>query len=624
MQGRKVITQLIKQIPKSPGIYRMLDSTGTVLYVGKAYNLQKRITSYAQQKNHTKRIMCMINKITNVEFVTTQTEIEALLLEANLIKRLQPRFNVLLRDDKSFPYILITDRQEIPALYKHRGPPLRKGSYFGPFASVDAVEKTLTVLQRAFFLRNCSDNTFRSRTRPCLLFQIKRCSGPCTGEINAAKYATSVREAKKFLSGHNQNLKDKISHDMNKAALQEDFESAIIHRDRLAALSHIQNHSEFSTDTTDCFSLYHKKNLACIQTVFFRFGQNWGTRIFFLKTDPQLSNAKILSCFLTQFYDDKPCPKNIILSEDVEESKLLEASFSQKHGHKVTITVPQRGKKKKIIEQALINAREAHLYKIAEETSQKQLMNDFSEKFSLSHIPKRIEIYDNSHMMGCSPVGSMVVVGTNGFMKNQYRKYNLCSHNINPGDDCAMMGTMLERRFLRLIKKTEKPGFCQQEKEYSFPSWPDVVILDGGKGQLSAAHNVFKKLGIEDRITVISVAKGPKRNAGLERFFTGSGKEFMLPIRDPVLHFIQRLRDEAHRFAITAHRKRRRKKLSYSPLDEIDGIGSLRKRSLLQSFGTVKMISRASPEVLASTDGISKKMAHKIYIHFHKNAPKIA
>ncbi|AHA28347.1 excinuclease ABC subunit UvrC [Candidatus Liberibacter americanus] len=611
-----IIKKFIKQIPETPGVYKMLDSNGKVLYIGKAYNLQKRVKNYTKITNHTNRITCMINQTSNVEFIATCTEVEALLLEANMIKNLKPQFNILLRDDKFFPYIMITDDHKFPALYKHRGPQIRKGSYFGPFASVDAVEKTVSALQRAFFIRNCNDNIFECRTRPCLLFQIKRCSGPCTGEISAEKYIKLVNEAKDFLSGYNQNIKEKIAYEMNQATKIEDFETAIKHRDRIAALSLIQNHSDFNTETTDFFSIYRDKNTACIQTVFFRFGQNRGSNAFFLKTDPQLSNAQIIKSFLTQFYDDKPCPKNILLSEEVEESKLLEKSFTKKYGHKVKINVPNRGEKKKIIIQALVNAREYHSQKITTEIFHKQSIKDFAIKFSLKKTPKRIEIYDNSHVMGCSAVGCMVVAGDNGFIKNQYQKFNLNPNDVSTKDDCAMMRFLLERRFSKLLKN--KINHNIEKNEYSFPSWPDVVIIDGGKGQLSAAYSLLKKLGIENRFKVISIAKGKQRNDRQERFFIEDGKEIVLSMRDPVLYLMQRLRDEAHRFAITSHRKRR-KKLTYSPLDEIDGIGKTRKYSLLQSFGTIRMISRASPETLALTEGISKKIADKIYRYFHRN-----
>ncbi|MBY7648910.1 MAG: excinuclease ABC subunit C [Candidatus Liberibacter europaeus] len=614
------IEKFIKKMPASPGVYKMLDANGKILYIGKAYNLQKRVRSYTQLKNHTQRIMYMISQTKNVEFVTTRTETEALLLEAHMIKSLKPRFNILLSDDKYFPYILITDDHKVPALYKHRGPPVRTGSYFGPFASVDAVEKTINSLQRVFFLRNCPDSTFGCRTRPCLLFQIKKCSGPCTGEISVEKYMDLVSDAKDFLSGRNQHLiKEKIAHDMNQATIKEDFESAITHRDRLEALSHIQNHSEFNDEIMDFFAIYQDKNIACIQTIFFRFGQHRGARIFFLKTYSQLNNAQILKSFLIQFYDDKPCPKNILLSETVDEAKLLETSLTKKSGHRVKITIPHRGEKRKIIEQALVNANKAHSQKIANEIFNTQVIKDFAEKFALPRIPKRIEIYDNSHIMGCSAVGCMVVSGENGFMKNQYRKFNFNLHDINTKDDCAMMRMLLTRRLSQLIKNKAHDDCDQTKEDISFSSWPDVIIVDGGKGQLSVAHSILRQLKIDNHIKIISIAKGPQRNAGREKFFIDNGKELVLSMRDPVLYFIQRLRDEAHRFAITAHRTRR-KKIAYNhPLDEIGGIGPMRKRSLLQSFGTIKMISRASPEVLTSTEGISKKTATKIYNHFHSN-----
>ncbi|MEG8099207.1 excinuclease ABC subunit UvrC [Candidatus Liberibacter brunswickensis] len=616
-----IIQTLSKEMPECPGIYQMLDATGKVLYIGKAYNLKKRIKNYMQLKNHTRRIMHMISQIQNIQFTITKTESEALLLEAIMIKRLKPRFNILLRDDKSFPYILITDEHKIPALYKHRGAPVLKGSYFGPFASVEAVDKTISALQRSFFLRNCSDSVFGCRSRPCLLFQIKRCSGPCTGEISSEEYMELVHKTKEFLSGRNNNIKEEISFQMNQASLKEDYETAILHRDRLVALSNIQNHRDLNCNTTmDYFSIYHDRNIACIQAFFFRFGQNRGTCTFFLKTDSESTNSQILSHFLRQFYEDKPCPENILLSEEADEITLLEISLSKKYGYKIKITIPKQGEKRKIIEQSLINARKSHSQKLNEEISTQIAMKDFAKKFSLPCIPKRIEIYDNSHVMGYSAVGCMVVAGENGFVQNQYQKFIFNQEDIKTQDDCAMIRVVLERRFSSLIKNKENLTFKYKECEYSFPSWPDVVILDGGKGQLSAANSVFKKLNIENRIKVISIAKGKNRNAGMEKFFVENGRELMLHMRDPVLYFIQRLRDEAHRFAVTAHRKRR-KKATYNPLDEINGIGSLRKRLLLQSFGTVKMISRSSPEVLASIKGISKKIAYKIYNHFHKNTP---
>ncbi|AGA65144.1 Excinuclease ABC subunit C [Liberibacter crescens BT-1] len=619
-----IISKFVKNLTNSPGVYRMLDKDGHVLYVGKARNLQKRVASYTQNKGHSIRIKNMINQTANMEFITTHTEVEALLLEANLIKQLRPRFNVLMRDDKSFPYILITEGgKTASALYKHRGAHLKKGDYFGPFASTSAVERTINSLQRAFLLRTCSDSVFNCRTRPCLLFQIKRCSGPCTQEISNEEYEKLVNEAKSFLSGHSKNIKKEIACAMNKAANQENFESAAMYRDRLAALSYIQNHHDISIDThetTDVFALYHEGGISCIQVFFFRFKQNWGNRTYFLKGDTQLSKAQVLSSFLTQFYDDKTCPQNILLSDNIEDIDLLKAAFYYKSGHKVKIIVPHQGKKRELVEQALMNSREAHKQKFAEETLQKQLLENFSKTFSLTYIPKRIEIYDNSHIMGSNAVGVVVVAGVEGFIKNQYRKFNICLNDINPGDDCGMMREVIKRRFQRLMKETPKfNSSAQSNNNISFPKWPDVLIIDGGQGQVNAVYSTLKDLGIQDYLTVIGIAKGPNRNAGFDRFFTQQKKYFVLAPRSAVLYFIQRLRDEAHRFAITTHRTNRKKGLIHSPLNDIPNIGPSRKHALLQYFGTIKEISNATPDDLAAVNGISKKIAHKIHSYFHKS-----
>ncbi|MFA7415591.1 MAG: excinuclease ABC subunit UvrC [Rhizobium sp.] len=627
LSGAELIGEFVKQLPNSPGVYRMFNAGGDVLYVGKARSLKKRVSNYAQGRVHSNRLARMVRETTNMEFVTTRTEVEALLLEANLIKRLRPRYNVLLRDDKSFPYILITGDTNAPAIFKHRGARSRKGDYFGPFASAGAVGRTINSLQRAFLLRTCTDSVFETRTRPCLLYQIKRCSAPCTGEISAEGYAELVREAKEFLSGKSQKVKASIAEAMNEAAEDLDFERAAVYRDRLAALSHVQSHQGInpaSVEEADVFAIHHEGGLSCIQVFFFRTGQNWGNRAYFPKADPQMAGAEVLNAFLAQFYDDKPCPRQILLSETVEEQELLATALSERAGHKVQILVPQRGDKKDVVDHVTANAREAHGRKLAETASQSRLLQGFAETFALPYVPRRIEIYDNSHIMGTNAVGGMVVAGPEGFVKNQYRKFNIKSEDITPGDDFGMMREVMTRRFSRLLKEEGKPDRSGQRSEDSadaaFPAWPDVILIDGGQGQMTAVRAILDELGIADCVTAIGVAKGVDRDAGRERFFSLGRPDFTLPPRDPVLYFIQRLRDEAHRFAIGSHRARRKKEMVKNPLDEIAGIGPTRKRALLQHFGTAKAVSRAAISDLTAVEGISEAVARQIYNHFHENA----
>ena len=627
LSGAELIGEFVKQLPNSPGVYRMFNAGGDVLYVGKARSLKKRVSNYAQGRVHSNRLARMVRETTNMEFVTTRTEVEALLLEANLIKRLRPRYNVLLRDDKSFPYILITGDTEAPAIFKHRGARSRKGDYFGPFASAGAVGRTINSLQRAFLLRTCTDSVFETRTRPCLLYQIKRCSAPCTGEISAEGYAELVREAKEFLSGKSQKIKASIAEAMNEAAEDLDFERAAVYRDRLAALSHVQSHQGInpaSVEEADVFAIHHEGGLSCIQVFFFRTGQNWGNRAYFPKADPQMAGAEVLNAFLAQFYDDKPCPPQILLSETVEEQELLATALSERAGHKVQILVPQRGDKKDVVDHVTANAREAHGRKLAETASQSRLLLGLAETFALPYVPRRIEIYDNSHIMGTNAVGGMVVAGPEGFVKNQYRKFNIKSDDITPGDDFGMMREVMTRRFSRLLKEEGKPDRSGQRSEDSadaaFPAWPDVILIDGGQGQMTAVRAILDELGIADCVTAIGVAKGVDRDAGRERFFALGRPDFTLPPRDPVLYFIQRLRDEAHRFAIGSHRARRKKEMVKNPLDEISGIGPTRKRALLQHFGTAKAVSRAAISDLTAVEGISEAVARQIYNHFHENA----
>ncbi|MBB4065528.1 excinuclease ABC subunit UvrC [Gellertiella hungarica] len=628
LRGQDLIAEFVKRLPNGPGVYRMLNEAGDVLYVGKARSLKKRVSNYAQGRVHSNRIARMVRETAHMEFVTTRTETEALLLEANLIKRLRPRFNVLLRDDKSFPYILVTGDHRAPAIVKHRGARARKGDYFGPFASASAVGRTINSLQRAFLLRTCTDSVFETRTRPCLLYQIKRCAGPCTHEISDEAYAQLVSETRDFLSGRSQKVKQTIAAAMNEAAEDLDFERAAVYRDRLAALSHVQSHQGInpaSVEEADVFAIHHEGGISCIQVFFFRTGQNWGNRAYFPKADPQLTGAEVLNAFLAQFYDDKPCPRQILLSETVEEMELLAQALSERAGHRVSITVPQRGEKKDVVDHVLGNAREAHGRKLAETASQERLLKGLAETFKLPYVPRRIEIYDNSHIMGTNAVGGMVVAGPEGFVKNQYRKFNIKSTDITPGDDFGMMREVMTRRFSRLLKEEGLPDrsaapSTEDLADMPFPAWPDVILIDGGQGQMTAVRSILDELGITDHVIAIGVAKGVDRDAGRERFFPpGVAGGFTLPPRDPVLYFIQRMRDEAHRFAIGSHRARRKKEMVKNPLDEIGGIGPSRKRALLKHFGTAKAVSRAAVADLMAVEGISEAMARTIYGHFHES-----
>jgi excinuclease ABC subunit C len=626
LTGADLIGEFVKRLPNAPGVYRMLNKDGEVMYVGKARSLKKRVSNYAQGRVHSNRLSRMVRDTVHMEFVTTRTEVEALLLEANLIKRLRPRFNVLLRDDKSFPYILITGDSRSPAIYKHRGARARKGDYFGPFASASAVGRTINSLQRAFLLRTCTDSVFESRTRPCLLYQIKRCSGPCTHEISDEGYSGLVREAKDFLSGKSQNVKEAMARAMNEAAEDLDFERAAVFRDRLAGLSHVQSHQGINpagVEEADVFAIHHEGGLSCIQVFFFRASQNWGNQAYFPKADPQLSAAEVLNSFLAQFYDDKPVPRLILLSEEVDEQELLATALSEKAGHKVAISVPQRGEKKDLVDHVNSNAREAHGRKLAETASQSRLLAGLAETFQLPYVPRRIEIYDNSHIMGTNAVGGMVVAGPEGFVKGQYRKFNIKSTDITPGDDFGMMREVMTRRFSRLLKEEGKPDRSaapEDSADTAFPAWPDVILIDGGQGQMSAVRKILDELDITDSVIAIGVAKGVDRDAGRERFFVQGKPDFTLPPRDPVLYFIQRMRDEAHRFAIGSHRARRKKEMVKNPLDEIGGIGPTRKRALLQHFGTAKAVSRAAVSDLMAVEGISEAVARLIYNHFHESS----
>ena len=609
LKGVERIAAYLKTLPDAPGVYRMLDAKGDVLYVGKAKSLKKRVTSYARGAPHSDRLMRMIADTAEMLFVTTASETEALLLESNLIKQLKPRYNVSYRDDKSFPNILLREDHAFPQLLKHRGAKATKGVYFGPFASALAVNRTLNTLQRAFLLRSCSDSVFESRTRPCLLFQIKRCSAPCVGRVDQAGYRELVDEAELFLNGKSRVVQDQMAADMNKASEALDFERAAKLRDRIRAMSHVQlnqgiNPSTFSD--ADVFALHSQGGETCVQVFFFRAGQNWGNKPYFPKQGLDLSNGEILEAFIGQFYDDRTAPALILLSEALANADLLAEALSLRAERRIEISVPQRGEKREIVEMALNNAREQLGRRMAENSAQRELLDGVADVFGLETPPKRIEVYDNSHIQGTNALGGMIVAGPEGFEKGEYRKFNIKSTELTPGDDYAMMREVLTRRFSRLIKEGEDPK----------TKWPDLALIDGGPGQLSIACQVFADLGVED-VALVGISKGPDRDAGREHFYLPGKEPFRLDPKDPVLYYLQRLRDEAHRFAIGSHRKKRSKAIGASPLDEIAGIGAARKRALLQHFGSARAVAAAGISDIAAVEGVSAAMAKKIYDFFH-------
>ncbi|HWZ40364.1 MAG TPA: excinuclease ABC subunit UvrC [Bradyrhizobium sp.] len=616
--GHAAIENAVKLAPTSPGVYRMLNAANDVLYVGKAKNIRKRLSSYARvNAPQPARILRMIAATTNVEIISTTTETEALLLEANLIKQLRPRFNVQLRDDKSFPYILITGDHWAPQILKHRGAQSRPGRYFGPFASAGAVNRTITALQRAFLIRSCTDGFFESRTRPCLLYQIRRCAGPCTQEIDFPGYTELVREATEFLSGRSQAVKEQLAGEMEKASNELEFETAAVYRDRLAALSAIQSQQGINPRTVeeaDVFAIHQEGGYSCVEVFFFRTGQNWGNRAYFPRAEKTFTPEEVLSSFLAQFYDDKPPPRLILLSHEIEEAELLADALAVKAGHKVEVSVPKRGEKKELITHALTNAREALGRKLADTATQGRLLEQLAITLALPQTPKRIEVYDNSHIQGTNAVGAMIVAGPDGLVKNQYRKFNIKSEGLTPGDDYGMMREVLERRFKRLLKPAE--GDKAKADDEAVPQWPDLVIIDGGRGQLNAAREILEGLGVT-QVSLMAVAKGPDRDAGRETLFMPDREAIKLEPRDPVLYFIQRLRDEAHRFVIGSHRKLRKKDIREAGLQEIPGIGPSRKRALLHHFGTLKEIERASIADLGKVPGVSAESARKIFEFFH-------
>jgi excinuclease ABC subunit C len=622
--GMEVIKAAVKHAPKGPGVYRMIDAKGEVLYVGKAKSIARRVISYARPTGLVSRIARMVAATSAMEFVSTKTETEALLLEANLIKQLRPRFNVLMRDDKSFPYILITSDHVAPRIAKHRGARVPKGDYFGPFASAQAVGRTINALERAFLVRSCSDAVFESRTRPCLLFQIKRCAGPCTNEVAEADYDALVKEAKLFLSGRSQAVKQLLARQMEEAAEAMEFERAAVYRDRLAALSAVQSTQGINprgVEEADVFAAVQDGGQTCIQVFFFRTGQNWGNRAYYPKADRSLEPAEVLSSFVAQFYDDKPPPSLVLLSHEIEDQALLAEALSTKAGRRLEVQTPRRGEKKDLVDHAAQNAKEALGRQLAESASQIRLLQGLASAFGLEKPPRRIEVYDNSHIMGTNAVGGMIVAGPEGFRRKDYRTFNIKS-DISPGDDFGMMREVLERRFKRLLKdapKTEAEPAADSpapEEVEADTSWPDLVIIDGGPGQLSAAETILDGLGITD-VPLVGIAKGRDREAGRETFHMTGRVPFRLEPRDPVLYFIQRLRDEAHRFAIGTHRGRRKKDLRSAGLAEIGGIGPTRKRALLNHFGTLKAIERASLEDLQRAPGINAGTAQAVFNFFH-------
>jgi excinuclease ABC subunit C len=611
LKGPARIDAYLKTLPDAPGVYRMLNDKGEVLYVGKAKSLKKRVSSYAKGGGHNDRITRMISETAEMLFVTTASETEALLLESNLIKRLKPRYNVSYRDDKSFPNILLREDHPFPQLLKHRGAKSTKGVYFGPFASAGAVTRTLNTLQRAFLLRSCSDSVFESRTRPCLLFQIKRCSAPCTGRIDETGYAELVRETEEFLNGKSRVVQDELVRQMNTASDQMDFEAAARFRDRIKAMSHVQLQQGINPTTfaeADVFAAFQQGGETCIQVFFFRAGQNWGNRPYFPRHPRELSTAEVLEAFVTQFYDERPAPRMLLLSEDIANCALIAEALCLRAEHKVEIAVPQRGEKREIVEMAMQNAREQLGRRMAENSAQRELLEGVAETFGMEMPPRRIEVYDNSHIQGTNALGGMIVAGPDGFEKGEYRKFNIKSQDLTPGDDYGMMREVLTRRFARLVREAGEDD--------AKAKWPDVALIDGGPGQLSVARAVLEDLGVED-VLLVGISKGPDRDAGREHFYMTGREPFRLDPKSPVLYYLQRLRDEAHRFAIGSHRKKRSKAIGANPLDEIAGVGAARKRALLQHFGSARAVSAASLADLESVGGVSHAMAKKVYDFFH-------
>ncbi len=609
-KGAAYIKAFASRLGTQPGVYRMIDAAGKVLYVGKARNLKNRVSSYATRGSHSNRIMAMIAQTAEMEVITTRSEAEALLLEASLIKQLGPVYNILLKDDKSYPYIRVTTGHDFPRIEKHRGKQKKGELYFGPFASVGAVNQTLAVLQKAFLLRPCSDSIFKHRTRPCLQYQIKRCSAPCVDYIGKEDYAALVAEAAEFLSGKSRAVQEELLTRMQQASEAQDYEKAAMFRDRIRALTQVQQEQGIATGgltDADVIAVHVQEGRACVEVFFYRGGQPFGNRAYFPQVGAEQSAAEILSAFIGQFYQNQTPPRELYVSEKMEDRLLLEEAFALYADHTVSITQPQRGDKKKLIEQVRANAENALNMRIAERTHEQKHLKAVGKLFGLSEPPSRIEVYDNSHISGTHAVGGMVVAGPEGFEKNQYRRFTIRRQELAPGDDYGMLREVMTRRLTRLQK--EDPDRTQG-------NWPDLMLIDGGKGQLSAVLEVFEELGIAD-LPVVCIAKGPDRNAGREQFFMPGKQSFQMPVNDPTLHYLQRLRDEVHRFAITSHRIKRANALRASELDQIEGIGATRKKALLHHFGSSKAVGSATLEELENVSGINKKVARIIYDYFH-------
>ncbi len=608
-KGHEIIHGYLKTLDSSPGVYRMLDDQSRVLYVGKARNLKARVSSYARPTGHSRRIARMISETASMMFLTTRTETEALLLEQNLIKQLKPKFNVLLRDDKSFPNILVTDHA-FPMIKKHRGAKKEKGAYYGPFASAGAVNRVLNQLQKAFLLRNCTDSMFEARTRPCLQYQIKRCTAPCVGKISEEDYARSVKDAQRYLSDKSTEVQERLKTQMAEASEAMEFERAAALRDRIRALTQVQTAQGINPQTTaeaDVIALYLENGQACVQVFFIRANQNWGNQDFYPRVDADNSPAEVMEAFLGQFYGNKEPPRQLILSDAIENADLMEAALGGKAERKVELLVPQRGEKTELVAFAVRNARESLARRMAESATQTKLLRGLAEAFGLDGPPQRIEVYDNSHIQGTNAVGGMIVMGPEGFLKNAYRKFNIKGDDLVPGDDFGMMKEVLNRRFSRLLK---------EDPDRDKGLWPDLLLIDGGAGQVSAVAEIMAEHGVQD-IPMVGVAKGVDRDHGKEEFHRTGERAFALQRNDPVLYFIQRMRDEAHRFAIGTHRAKRAKAMSTTPLDEVPGVGASRKRALLAHFGSAKAVSRANLADLRAVDGISEALAERIYDHFH-------
>lgn len=608
-QGAEIIREYLKTLPGTPGVYRMIGADGAVLYVGKAKSLKKRVVNYTQVMKLPARLQRMVAETVAMEFVTTHTEVEALLLESNLIKRLLPRYNVLLRDDKSFAYIMITRDHDYPQLIKHRGARERSADFFGPFASAGAVNRTVTALQRAFMLRNCADTVFASRTRPCLQHQIKRCTAPCVGRVSPEEYAAQVDQARAFLSGKSHDIQAVFAEQMMAASDALNFEDAARYRDRIRALTAIQAHQDINIvgiADADVIAAHQEGGQTGIQVFFFRGGGNYGNRAYYPSHDRNLEIPEVLAAFVAQFYENKAAPPLVLVSHDLAEHELLAEALGVRAGHKVELAAPKRGDKRRVVEHALTNARESLGRRLAESASQARLLDGVATAFDLEAPPARIEVYDNSHIQGSHAIGAMIVAGPEGFIKNAYRKFTI-RDTTRPGDDYGMMREVLTRRFARAIK---------EDPERALGAWPDLVLIDGGQGQLGVAVDVLAELGISD-VALVGIAKGPDRDAGRERFFVPGRPPFSLEPRDPVLYFLQRLRDEAHRFAIGTHRARRAKAIGQSAVDVIPGIGPARKRALLHHFGSARAVESAGLADLEAVEGISRTVAKKIYDHFH-------